>query len=242
MPQIMYRVYLIWFIVGLFLVGFNLIPSWLEWANSVFLILAGIVAMQYAIATFGLCKGILLTALIGISTFTIEGVSAHYDIFFGSYDYTTLFPPLIAGVPIGIGFAWIVMIMAGHAMTIHIKSVLLRVVLAALYVVALDLLLDPVAYVVKHYWIWTSDSPYYGIPFSNFAGWFIIAIVWQSMLLFVPHEQVDVPKKRAIVVFWTIVLLFSWLALLNGLYLALIVGGVALLIIETIRRLYDGYR
>lgn len=235
MWHLLYKLYIVWFAIGLVLVGFDLIPPWLEWANSAFLILAGIVALHYAVVTFGKRRGLILCIAIGISTFAIEGLSAHFDIFFGNYDYTTLFPPLLFGVPIGIGFAWIVMIMAGHALTVHIKQRLLRILLAALYVVALDLVLDPVAYVAKSYWIWQSDSAYYGIPWTNFAGWFVIAFVWQMILQMMPMTRHDV-EKRMRFVFYSIMALFVWLALLNGLYMAVVVSMLAFIGLSIMRR------
>lgn len=235
MWHLLYKLYIVWFAIGLVLVGFDLIPPWLEWANSAFLILAGIVAFHYATTTFGKRRGLLLCIAIGVSTFAIEGLSAHFDIFFGNYDYTTLFPPLLFGVPIGIGFAWIVMIMAGHALTVYIKQRPLRILLAGLYVVTLDLVLDPVAYVAKSYWIWQSDSAYYGIPWTNFAGWFAIAVVWQTILQMMPAIRSDI-QQRMRFVFTSIVVLFVWLALLHGLYLAVIVSVLLLVALHIVRR------
>ncbi|KHF30408.1 hypothetical protein LR68_00779 [Anoxybacillus sp. BCO1] len=37
----LYRLFLIWYACGIVLVGFRLLPPWLEWANVVFLMLAG---------------------------------------------------------------------------------------------------------------------------------------------------------------------------------------------------------
>lgn len=236
MWQHLYKLYIIWFMIGMVLVGFDLIPPWLEWANSVFLILAGIVALRYAMQTFGRQLGSWLCVGIGISTFSIEGLSAHYDVFFGNYDYTTLFPPLLFGVPIGIGFAWIVMIMAGHALTVNVRQPLLRIVLASFYVVALDLVLDPVAYVTKGYWIWNSDSSYYGIPWTNFAGWFVTAFVWQVILQWQSYQQVQRAQQQMQVVFWTIFVLFVWLAALDQLYVSIVVSSALFIVLQVVKK------
>lgn len=236
MTQVLYKGYLVWFLIGCVLLGFDLIPPWLEWANSVFLILSGSLAVLYAMVTFGKQKGIWLSLLIFLTTFIIEGFSAHYDIFFGSYDYTSYFPPTIFGVPVGIGFAWISMIMGGHAFTVHIRSRFTRAFIAALYAVALDLILDPVAFVVKNYWIWEGTSVYYNIPLTNFLGWFVIAICWQLVLVVQPVTVDAEIRKKMMVVFWTIVILFVWVALLEKLFLALIVTALAFLVLEALRR------
>lgn len=237
MSQIIFKIYVVWFIVGLLLVSFDFIPSWLEWANSVFLILAGIVALFYAMKTFGTVKGVMLSIAICISTFLIEGLSAHFDIFFGNYDYTERFPPLLFGVPIGIGFAWLVMIMAGHALSRNFSSRYVRACVAALYVVALDLVLDPVAFVSKEYWIWQEESNYYGIPLSNFIGWFLVAFVWQLILSVFTTNLNRSLDKQIKYVFWTIVLLFITLAFVSSLYKAIAYSLLFFIIIEMARRL-----
>lgn len=236
MNRIIFKLYIVWFIVGLVLVSFDLIPSWLEWANSVFLILAGVIALFYAMATFGRIKGLILSVLIGVSTFLIEGLSAHFDVFFGNYDYTERFPPLLFGVPIGIAFAWIVMIMAGHALSRKFSNRFLRATIAALYVVALDFVLDPVAFVSKSYWVWYSDSDYYGIPLSNFIGWFIIAFVWQLILSVCKANHHKELSTQIQIVFWTIVILFITLAFVALLFKAIIWSLILLLILEVVRR------
>lgn len=236
MHRIIFRLYIVWFVIGIVLVSFDLIPSWLEWANSVFLILAGLVALLYAVETFGRSKGIILSVAIAVTTFLVEGLSAKYDVFFGNYDYTARFPPLLFGVPIGIGFAWLVMIMAGHALVAQTKNRWFAVVLAALYVVVLDLLLDPVAFVTKEYWLWNSDSAYYGIPWTNFAGWFAVAFVWQVILNFFKAQHTAVAEKRVIIVFWTIVLLFAAIAIVGKLWLAIAVSVVGFIVLELLRR------
>ena len=236
--QILFKLFVVWFIVGVILVGFDLIPPALEWANSVFLILAGGVALLYSTVHFGKKEGIALSVAIGVSTFLIEGFSAKLDVFFGNYDYTAKFPPLLFGVPIGIAFAWIVMIMSANAFTTSIPNRFLRAFFAGLYVVALDLVLDPVAYVAKQYWIWEHpESSYYGIPWTNFAGWFAIAFVWQFILTFVPVKDVATVGKRQVkFVFWAIVTLFVVVAAANGLYISIVVSLISLIGLELIRR------
>lgn len=236
MNQIIFKLYLLWFVVGVVLVSLDLIPSWLEWANSVFLILAGLVALFYAMATFGQRRGLLLSVAIAVTTFLVEGLSAKYDVFFGNYDYTDRFPPLLVGVPIGIGFAWLVMIMAGHALVANIKNRFLASAIAALYVVVLDALLDPVAFVAKEYWLWNSESLYYGIPWTNFAGWFLVAFVWQTILSTFSTATASLAAKHVIIVFWTIVLLFAVIAIVHQLYFALLVTLIGFILVEGLRR------
>ena len=50
-------------------------------------------------------------------------------------------------------------------------------IVGALLAVALDLLLEPVAYHVKGYWLWAETVGYYGVPWSNFLAWLLAALL-----------------------------------------------------------------
>jgi putative membrane protein len=54
--------------------------------------------------------------------------------------------------------------------------------LGALLAVGLDLLLEPVAYHIKNYWVWLGNDGYYGIPWSNFVTWLVVAFVMNLVL------------------------------------------------------------
>ncbi|MCY1691337.1 hypothetical protein OVA29_12105 [Exiguobacterium sp. SL14] len=47
LQHFIWRLFVIWFSIGLVLVGFSLLPPWLEWANAVFLFLSGTYAAFY---------------------------------------------------------------------------------------------------------------------------------------------------------------------------------------------------
>jgi uncharacterized membrane protein len=53
---------------------------------------------------------------------------------------------------------------------------LAKAAMAALFLVAWDLLLDPLA-VSTSAWRWEQSGPYHGVPWSNFLGWFAVAFV-----------------------------------------------------------------
>ena len=43
-------------------------------------------------------------------------------------------------------------------------------------------------------WIWRSGGPYYGVPLSNFVGWFITA--WAFFQIFAVYIQKHLPVRR----------------------------------------------
>ena len=46
-------------------------------------------------------------------------------------------------------------------------------VIAAFIMVMWDMSIDPLISTVMHQWIWHDGGSYFGVPFSNFLGWFL---------------------------------------------------------------------
>ncbi|OSX54916.1 carotenoid biosynthesis protein [Anoxybacillus ayderensis] len=221
----LYRLFLIWYACGIVLVGFRLLPPWLEWANVVFLMLAGVIGAFFLIETYGR-RGIIATVAIFIGTMAVEYVGATYSLIFGSYDYTNQFGMTVFGVPIAIGFAWLAVIGCTHALALRFVSTkrpLFSAVVGAVLAVVLDLAIDPVAYVAKQYWIWEGTSIYYDVPLQNFVGWFVVAFVIHFMLFIFPARKAS-SERRAISLFFLLEAMFLFLALMEQLYAAFFLG------------------
>lgn len=207
------------------LVGFHLLPPWLEWANVVFLMLAGMIGALFLIERYGQ-RGIIATIAIFIGTMAVEYVGATYSLIFGSYDYTNQFGMTIFGVPIAIGFAWLAVIGCTHALALRFvsqTSPIVASVVGASLAVVLDLVIDPVAYVAKQYWLWEGTSIYYNVPLQNFAGWFVVAFVIHLLLFVLPGRKAS-SERRAMILFFLLEAMFLFLALLEQLYVAFLLG------------------
>ena len=75
------------------------------------------------------------------------------------------------------------------------------------------------------YWRWARAGEYYGIPFHNFAGWFVVSLLIFSLL---PARREANPAAAHIGL--SIVLFFTIIALTFHLWLAGLIGiGLALL-------------
>jgi putative membrane protein len=53
---------------------------------------------------------------------------------------------------------------------------------AAMFMVMWDLTFDPNSSTVRQWWIWRDGGGYFGVPISNFAGWYLT--VFSFMLVF----------------------------------------------------------
>ncbi|MBH0228944.1 carotenoid biosynthesis protein [Halobacillus yeomjeoni] len=237
MTTIIYRFFIFWYICGVILLSFDLLPPWLEWANSVFLITAGLIAAIYFYQIYGLKFGLGYSLLIMVVSIYVEHLGVAYDFLFGSYDYNENFGLKIFDTPITIGFAWLLIIGCSHEIARGITQGMKKyraftfLFSGSLLAVTMDLILDPVSYKVKAYWIWQDTGVYYGIPLSNFVGWFVLAALFHLLfILWSPKrsERTHIWMNRMALVFGLIIIMFSILALSGGL-----IGAVILVLFLT---------
>lgn len=232
-----FRFFVFWYVCGFVLLTFDLIPPALEWANAVFLIVAGSIGGIYFVKRFGITIGSLYSLFIVIFSIAVEHYGVQYNLWFGSYHYEQDFGPMVSGVPISIGFAWLMVIAGSHEIArvlspqgnyFFISFLLIGSVLA----VSIDLILDPVAYHVKEYWIWDEPGMYYSIPFSNFTGWFFLSLFFHLVGYSVIRKSQWDPQwgQRMFLVFEGVQGMFVWLAIIGNLWLAAILVGTIMVI------------
>ncbi len=154
--------------------------------------------------------------------FAAEAIGVASGFPFGRYQYTATLFPHVLGVPVVMGAAWLVLFAYVRQMT---RSPLA----AAAWMTAIDLVIDPLATKVLGYWTWDRAGPYYGIPWSNFAGWFLV-----SLALFAVARGPATPNARAGWLGVSVVLFFTVIALGTGLRLAGAVG-IGLITLHAVR-------
>ena len=136
---------------------------------------------------------------------------------------------MIGGVPVTIGFAWLMVIAGSHeiAKTITNNRSFFLLIGSALAVM-IDLILDPVAFIVKEYWIWTEGGFFYDIPLSNFLGWFFLSLLFHGIGSLLINQEQNLWGPRIAFVFGGVQFMFIWLAVLGGIYWAAFINGVLL--------------
>lgn len=130
---------------------------------------------------------------------------------FGHYDYTDALGPKIFLVPILVGASYVGAAYASWVMALAIlrqwrrpltgASVVVVPLFAAIFMVMWDLTFDPNSSTVREWWIWRDGGAYFGVPISNFAGWYLT--VFTFMLVFAlwlrfSHAQPDVSGTREV--------------------------------------------
>jgi uncharacterized membrane protein len=143
-------------------------------------------------AMFYRIRGILVFFAICLVVGNIfENVGVRTGFPFGSYYFTDLMGPKLFAVPIQLGLAYLGMAYLSWTLARVILGNMrgpiagLRVVtlplVAAFIMVAWDFSQDPVWSTVMHLWIWRQGGPYFGVPVSNFLGWYLTVYVFYQL-------------------------------------------------------------
>jgi putative membrane protein len=171
-----------------------------------------IFALIHGARTYG-WRGILtFTALAIVIGNVLENVGVLTGFPYGRYYFTGVMGPKIFVVPIFLGLAYIGMAYLSWTVA---RIILGRVTpalpfLAAAIMVAWDLCQDPVWSTILHAWIFPQGGSYFGVPLSNFFGWYLtVFLIYQSFALYLrrrpPHRQPEPPTHwRQALLFYSV--------------------------------------
>ena len=124
-----------------------------------------------------------------------ESLSPRTGFPFGHYFFTSLMGPKVLDVPIllvlaylGIGYcSWVlaVLILGHRDRAITGAQIVATPLLASLIMVAWDISMDSIWATLDKAWIWRDGGSYFGVPISNFAGWYFTAFLfYQAFALY----------------------------------------------------------
>jgi putative membrane protein len=165
--------------------------------------------------SFALIHGALRYRWSGIVTFIVialvvsnilENTSILTGFPFGHYYYTDALGPKLFLVPLLIGPAYVATgYLAWVLSTIHVGdvradssalSVFAVPLIASFLMVAWDLCMDPARSTVQRWWIWEQGGGYFGVPLTNYLGWFLTVYVFFQ--LFAVYLRFRGPGRREI--------------------------------------------
>lgn len=162
--------------------------------NAVITLSSFAAAMVHGAIRYG-WRGIGVFALLTIAiSNALENLSITTGFPFGWYHYSDALGPRIFHVPVVIGFAyfsvgylaWTVSntILDGADRGLRTLDWLMLPALSAFVMVGWDMSMDPLQSTVAGYWVWPHGGGYFGVPLSNFLGWYLtvflvyIAFAW----------------------------------------------------------------
>lgn len=226
---------------------FGDVPESLKFSNGMFLVFYALYVLKIAregmprarsydrsVSFLSAAPFALTAALLWISGMTVEWIGVHSGRLFGGYGYSDILGPVMAGVPVTLGFAWIAVVVNASLLArdfgfTGVRLAAARAVQAGWWTVLLDLTLDPVAH-ARGFWNWEDDGGFYGVPWSNFAGWFVVSMVLSLLVRWVPasHES----ARQAARLYQAMLILFGMMGLGEGLPVSAAIGGLGALLAE----------
>src|SRR5258706_2948985 len=194
-----------WILVALFTVVtlvWRLVPDALPplVAIALITILPLVFFLVHGSANYRFRDVLVFAAIALVISNIFENMSILTGFPFGHYYYTDGLGPKLFLVPILIGpaylgtgyLSWTLarVILGATEQRLPSYSIFSVPVLASFIMVSWDLSFDPIASTINHQWIWEQGGNYFGVPFSNFMGWFLTVFVFfQLFALYLRGRQ-----------------------------------------------------
>jgi len=162
--------------------------------------------------TLKLRKAVVFIAITWTFGLMSEWLGASYGLVFGHYHYN-IAPFYFGSVPLMTPFSWVIIIYFSYGVTnllysslggfrfgfkryaVPMTLITIPAVLASIDATVatnLDLLLDPVSVAPGVAgWVWVGGGPFFGVPISNFIGWFLVTFL--AMFIFRAYQNAEHP-------------------------------------------------
>jgi len=175
----------------------------------------------------GVLSFIALCLIVG-NVFENLGVLTGFP--YGHYYFTDLMGPKLFNVPIFLELAYVGMaylswilalaIVGRGRITLTGASRVTVPLLAAFMMVAWDLAMDPIWGTVLHAWIWLEGGAYFGVPVSNFFGWYLtVYVIYQLFAIYIRQRETGLAPLP--LVFWHLAVILYGLSAAGNLLLAI---------------------
>ena len=170
-----------------------------------------IVLMQVAApAVFAVVHGSILYRVKGMAVFAAfclgagalcESLSLRTGFPFGHYAFSGLMGPQVLRLPVllvlaylGIGYcSWVLALLILHRRNRVLEDggVVAVPLLASAIMLAWDASMEPIWSTIDRAWIWRDGGGFYGVPVSNFVGWYFTAyLFYQAFALYCRRKSI----------------------------------------------------
>jgi uncharacterized membrane protein len=185
-------------------------------ANTLFSLAIPVAALLLLSVLFALIHGAMRYRWTGMAVFIViclvvsnilENTSILTGFPFGHYHYTSDLGPKLFLVPLLIGPAYFATGYLAWALSTVLVGEVRRgsnafttfavPFIASFLMVMWDLSFDPTASTVNHTWIWEQGGGYFGVPLTNYLGWFLTVYLFlQLFALYLRSRQAGQEQTR----------------------------------------------
>ena len=153
------------------------------WTTSLYLVVQGVLTFLILVHLTRTARAILITSLLFFCCLIVEFVGVTFSVPFGPHYFSYFLQPFVAGnVPLAILCIWYILVVNAYLVLRAISTPRLngfRLLLAvAVFVAALDVLLEPFAAFINGYWKWIDGV----VPIRNYVTWFLLALLFAAVL------------------------------------------------------------
>jgi uncharacterized membrane protein len=199
----------VWYAVGVVLMTTHWIPEeFVEfshvWGDVVFLLLAALVTYLFSARLCGWGTASIICGIILCSAAAAELFGAKTGFPFGPYHYSdNLGPKILNLMPAIIPFCWLTIVLNAFWVIFYLfqkyladpSAKLLMFISAAGLAVVTDFNLEPVASLIKLYWVWLDGGlGYLGIPGVNFFGWWMVSFIMLTAIYGCLPEKLEITE------------------------------------------------
>ena len=144
-----------------------------------------------------------------------ESVSLRTGFPFGYYRFTDLMGPKLFDLPILLALAYVGMGYLSWVLAVVIldcqneplsgRKIVLLPLAASFVMTVWDFSMDAVWADIDHAWVWRDGGSYYGVPISNFFGWFLTVYIFYQLFAFYLRSRVIIQSPTS---HWRLATLF----------------------------------
>ncbi len=181
-------------------------PDLLAWEFFVLPALLFIIVLLHAMERYGIKNTVIFFVITAGVSFFFENLSVATGFPFGLYHYSPDFgmlpvPFIIIFGYFGLGYlSWILahVLTGQYCSRLGGKQIFLVPLIATFIMVMWDLTIDPISSTLQGLWVWQDPGAYFGVPLSNFFGWFLVSFVFFQLFAgyISRYDQID-PEKIA---------------------------------------------
>lgn len=174
----------------------------------------------HAVIALGWVEAVIFAGICLVITFVLENVGTLTGVPFGRYTFLVgsglphvgVIPIIVGPLYFGMGYAsWVI---ANHLVGSGVERPLSRYTLLAVPLISAfvmtqwDVVMDPSASTLARAWIWHDSGGYFGVPLSNFLGWFLVTwLYFQSFEFVLYTRRHHIPYPSVGWQFWAIPIL-----------------------------------
>ena len=147
--------------------------------------------------TIGTKNVLLLAVTAMLVSMFYEAISIKTGFPFGNYYYTDLFGPKVLGFPILVMLTYgttaylfwaVALILTGYyGRRLSGVGLFYVPLIASFLFTGLDMAGDPVMATIRNGYVWPDGGPYFGVPFSNFMGWYLTTYTYFQVFAILQH-------------------------------------------------------